>query len=175
MHSVKKIIFVGGIHGVGKGTFCNRVSNLTNLVHLSSSSLIKWTEISSIENKKVIDINKTQERLVLGLEKATNQNNKYLLDGHFCLLDKENSTTNVPLKTFKRINPKGIIILQEDVNIIYRRLSNRDNLSYPLEVLSQLQKKEISRAKEVALRLKIELFTYNNNFDDALNFINNTL
>lgn len=172
---MKNLIFIGGIHGVGKGTFCSEISNQTNSIHLSCSNLIKWTEISSVQNKKVLNINDTQERLLFGLEKATNKNNKYLLDGHFCLLNKENTPTNVSLETFEKIKPKGVIVVYEDIDVISNRLNKRDNLSYSLELIEEFQNKEISRAKEVAKRLEVELFFYKNNFYEALNYINNTL
>tara|TARA_R110001606_G_scaffold395971_1_gene569258 strand:- start:1953 stop:2471 length:519 start_codon:yes stop_codon:yes gene_type:complete len=172
---MNNLIFVGGIHGVGKGTFCKKVLSKTNSIHLSCSNLIKWTEISSIQNKKVTNINETQERLILGLEKAIENNNKYILDGHFCLLNKENIISNVPFETFEKINPKGIIIISEEVEVIFKRLNLRDNLSYSIELLQGFQDREIARAKEVAKKLKVELFIFKNNFNEALNFIDKKL
>ena len=150
---MNNLIFVGGIHGVGKGTFCKKVLSKTNSIHLSCSNLIKWTEISSIQNKKV----------------------KYILDGHFCLLNKENIISNVPFETFEKINPKGIIIISEEVEVIFKRLNLRDNLSYSIELLQGFQDREIARAKEVAKKLKVELFIFKNNFNEALNFIDKKL
>lgn len=54
---------------------------------LSSSELLKWTEISSVENKKVADISATQNRLIEGLRNAIDYDKRYVLDGHFCLLN----------------------------------------------------------------------------------------
>jgi len=169
---MNNLIFIGGIHGVGKGTFCNKVSSQTNTIHLSSSELIKWTEISSIQNKNVLNINLTQERLLLGLRKTINNNNRYILDGHFCLLNKENIPTNVPFETFEEISPKKIIVITEDISIISERLNNRDGKFYSLELIEKLQKKEKERAKEVAQKLNIKLLSYMGNFQDALSFIN---
>lgn len=172
---MKNLIFIGGIHGVGKGTLCNKISNETNLTHLSSSSLVKWVEISSRQNKKVQNIYNTQKRLLLGLEKEVKENENYILDGHFCLLNHKNIPTNVPFETFEKINPKGIMVVCEDINTIYKRLNKRDNLSYSIELLKEFQKKEIARAREVSKRLEIELFLFKNNFNEAINYINNTL
>lgn len=172
---MKNLIFIGGIHGVGKGTFCDKVSSHTNTIHLSSSDLIKWTEISSIKNKNVLNIDLTQERLLIGLEKTIENNRRYILDGHFCLLNKENIPTNIPFETFKKINPKKLIVITEDIKIISDRLNDRDDKFYSEELLEKFQEKEKKRAKEIAQKLNIELLCYNNNFKEALNFINHVL
>ena len=64
-HRMKNIIFIGGIHGVGKGTLCEKVCNELNLQHLSASEVLKWEEISEKENKLVNDFTLTQNRLIL--------------------------------------------------------------------------------------------------------------
>jgi len=56
---MKNIIFIGGIHGVGKGTLCEKVCNDLNLLHLSASEVLKWEEISEKENKLVEGFNLT--------------------------------------------------------------------------------------------------------------------
>jgi len=38
----KEIIFIGGIHGVGKGTLCKRIASDLNIIHLSASEVLKW-------------------------------------------------------------------------------------------------------------------------------------
>jgi adenylate kinase len=60
----KEIIFVGGIHGVGKGTFCRKISDSFQVEWFSASDLLKWSEISTKENKKVADFDETQQRLL---------------------------------------------------------------------------------------------------------------
>ncbi len=42
----RKIIFVGGVHAVGKGTICENLSQKFNLEHLSASQVLKWDELS---------------------------------------------------------------------------------------------------------------------------------
>ena len=37
---MKNIIFVGGIHGVGKGTFCNLITKQTGIANYSSGKLL---------------------------------------------------------------------------------------------------------------------------------------
>ena len=40
------LIFVGGIHGVGKGTICTEICSQTDLIHITASEVLKWNEIS---------------------------------------------------------------------------------------------------------------------------------
>lgn len=35
------IIFIGGIHGVGKGTLCKRIESELGIIHLSASEVLK--------------------------------------------------------------------------------------------------------------------------------------
>lgn len=65
---MKNIIFIGGIHGVGKGTLCEKVCNKLNIKHLSASEVLKWEEISEKENKLVKDFTLTQNRLITNLK-----------------------------------------------------------------------------------------------------------
>lgn len=172
---MKNLIFIGGIHGVGKGTLCKKLSSSSKLIHLASSDLIKWSEISSVKNKTVNNVLNTQERLISGLEKQIIEDKKYLLDGHFCLLNSKNIPVVVPFETFKRINPKGIILVTEKIKLISQRLNNRDNVFYSQELLENFQNREKEQAKKTAEKLNIRLLYYNNNFEEALNFIDNLL
>lgn len=63
------IIFIGGIHGVGKGTVCKEIASKTDLVHITASQILKWDEISSSDNKLVNNISSTQERLIINSRK----------------------------------------------------------------------------------------------------------
>ena len=97
---MKNIIFIGGIHGVGKGTLCEKICNEFNLSHLSASEVLKWEEISEKENKLVKDFTLTQNRLITNLKQIVNENEKYILDGHYCLLNKENFPKKIDFDTF---------------------------------------------------------------------------
>ena len=50
MELMKNIIFIGGIHGVGKGTICKEVVLNTDLIHLTASQILKWEVISDSDN-----------------------------------------------------------------------------------------------------------------------------
>ena len=62
------IIFIGGIHGVGKGTLCERIESELGIVHLSASEVLKWKDFNvDSSDKRVADIDATQDRLLKNL------------------------------------------------------------------------------------------------------------
>ncbi len=130
MKIANKIVFIGGIHGVGKGYICNQISLNYNVKHYSASEIIKWSEISKPTIKTVKDIDYTQKRLIDGLTEIMINDEKYLLDGHFCLLNSEKEPERVNFNTFEQLNPFVIAVVIEDIGIILNRLSKRDDTAY---------------------------------------------
>ncbi len=163
-----KIHFIGGIHGVGKGTICNKVCVQTGLVHLTASELLKWNEISAIDNKKVENIQNTQNRLIAGLNNATKTNEFYLLDGHFCLFNAAGEVEKVPLVTFVKIAPKSITVVTAKVGLIKQRLEKRDDKAYDFNILENMQNTEKVYAKEIATYLNVPFIEIKNSNFQAL-------
>jgi adenylate kinase len=155
----KTIYFIGGIHGVGKGTLCKDLEKEYHVGHVTASELLKWKEISTIANKNVKNIQTTQDRLLLGLESLPANN--YLLDGHFCLFNNEGEPERIPFETFQKINPKVIALVTEDVGIISSRLESRDLKRYDIKKLEMMQKMEIEYAIEVSQLLRIPFVEIN--------------
>ena len=153
-----KIAFIGGIHGVGKSTVCHQICDKIDIEYLSASELIKWAEINTEKlNKKVKCIHETQDRLVIGLNNKIVENKFYLLDGHYSLLDQNNEIVNVPIETFKRINPNSLNIITGKISEIKIRLQNRDKKPYDQDLLRRMQNNELAYAKSLSISLGINL------------------
>lgn len=152
---MKNIIFIGGIHGVGKGTICKKIALKTDLIHLTASQILKWEEISCIDNKLLKNISSTQDRLINGLKSLIKKNKKYLLDGHFCLLNSNEVPSRIDEETFDQINPKVIAIIIDDVEEIAKRLETRDGKIYDTKILDELQQMEIEYAKYLSSKYSI--------------------
>lgn len=158
------IIFIGGIHGIGKGTICKKITDqFSDLVHISASTLLKWEEISTPENKLVQNFDSTQDRLIKGLKATIEKDKAYLLDGHFCLLNKEGIPEQIEEETFQLINPKAIVVVVEDVNLIYQGLANRDSMKYNTEILALMQKMEVEHAQNIASELEVPFIKISRN------------
>lgn len=151
----QNFIFIGGIHGAGKGSICREICKQTNLVHLTASDVLKWSEISDIDNKKVKDIPSTQKRLIEGLRKLRNDKKNYLLDGHFCLFNSSGDIEKVGIETFKDIEPKLIAVVIADIGLIQTRLKKRDGKVYNTKTLDSMQTTELTHAIQIAAVLNV--------------------
>jgi len=152
------ISFIGGIHGVGKSTLCNDICASVGYKYLSASEVLKWAEINSDKhNKSVSDISLTQNKLIIGLQQTILSTEKYLLDGHFCLLDSKNTITKIPFDTFEIINPNSLHLVVGDVQEIKNRLESRDSKIYDLKLLEDMQQMESEYATEISNKLSISL------------------
>lgn len=152
---MKNIIFIGGIHGVGKGTICKKIVSKTDLIHITASEILKWNDISLSSNKFVNNIISTQERLINGLKNFIEKDKEYLLDGHFCLLNSNGIPSRIDEETFDHINPKVIVIVIDVIEEIAKRLAVRDGKIYDTKVLNQLQQMEIEYAKYLSDKYSI--------------------
>ena len=171
---MKNLIFIGGIHGSGKGQICNEMISRTSLIHLTASNILKWNDISEQNSKVVEDIQYTQDKLINNLRKIVDPNLDYLLDGHYCLLNKNNKPEKIPNQTFKDINPRKIILVIANPSEIKIRLEKRDKKIYELTLIEEFQNLEILYAKEISNILSIPLLiidSLNYNFNDLINFI----
>lgn len=171
MLNFNNIIFIGGIHGVGKGTICKEIASKTSLIHITASEILKWNEISSTSNKLVNNISSTQERLIHGLKNLIEKDKQYLLDGHFCLLNSFGEPCKIEEETFDNINPKIISIVIDDVENISKRLETRDNKKYDIIVLNKLQEMEIEYAKYLSKKYNIQYIEIKNS--DYKSLLNN--
>lgn len=171
---MRKIIFIGGIHGSGKGKICEEIKRNTTLIHLTASEVLKWSELSTREEKAVEDIEDTQNRLITNLNSIIDYNKKYLLDGHYCLLSKDGTPAKIPIKTFEDINPAKLILVITDPEIIKRRLEERDSKVYDEKLLKEFQDLEIAYSNELSKKLKIPFVIVNSlaiDLENLLDFI----
>lgn len=148
------IIFIGGIHGVGKGTICSKVCHQLKLHHLCASDILNWDEISERENKLVRDFTFTQNRLTTNLKRIVNEDEKYVLDGHFCLLNTFHEPERIDFATFELLNPFAFIVVVDEIQTINKRLKTRDKKEYDLGLLSRFQDLEIEYSIEISNKLK---------------------
>uniref|UniRef100_UPI00404927AB AAA family ATPase n=2 Tax=Flavobacterium sp. TaxID=239 RepID=UPI00404927AB len=169
----KNIIFVGGIHGVGKSKICQEICTELNLEYLSASNVLKWQEINDQSNCKVVkNINNNQKRLLDGLKNILTNEKDYVLEGHYCLLNSENKIENISSNTFQKIKPKALFIILGELKEIKRRLIERDDKDYEIEFLDRFQNKELARAKNLSETLNIPLYICKNvNYLSILNLM----
>jgi adenylate kinase len=176
---MNKIIFIGGIHGVGKTTLCNQICKKIDINHYSASNLIKRLNEDSIgeKSKNVADINRNQDKLITAIDSYINKKQTYLLDGHFCLFNLEKKITKIPEKVFKKINPSSIVVVYDNIQNIRYKNNNRDAINYDEKLLDDFQCQELIYSKHIAEKLKIPymMFDVNTEIDKIIDFIKNSI
>lgn len=155
---MKKIIFVSGIHGVGKSTFCAELRKHLPLKHYSCSTLIKENSDYIEHSKKVSGADKNQAVLLNALEKA--EEPAFLLDGHFCLIGKDEQLIELEDEIFYQVKPAAIVNVTCPVEIVHQRLSSRDSKTFSIELLAELQTREAQKAEKISTYLDIPLFIH---------------
>lgn len=167
----KEIIFVAGVHGVGKTTFCDELKTKLKIPSYSSSDLIKaYNSELEFPDKKIKEIKTNQDALLHSIQQNVIES-RLLLDGHFVLLNKNGSIQKIPLETFQTLNPICIILLTENPIKIQNRLDNRGANNLSVDEIQSLQESEILYAKEVSTLLNINLHILENN-EQKIKFIN---
>jgi len=153
------MIFVSGIHGVGKSYFCNLVKEATSIEIYSASSLITDKKQSGFAKDKLIhDIDDNQNFLLLAVDELKTSGKNFILDGHFCILNSSGQVQRISYDIFEILKPDAIVLLIEDPRIIVSRRKKRDGIEVTVESVECFQREEWLYANEVAKRIGAKLF-----------------
>ena len=124
------VIFIGGVHGVGKTTFSNRVSETLKIPSFTAGDLIRAHRARPVtQDKRVGDISGNQDALVEAV-RLISTGSPILLDGHYCLLDANGEISEVPLRTFQQLTLCLSLVIRDDPDLIRDRLQRRDSRDY---------------------------------------------
>ncbi|MGM0496190.1 MAG: ATP-binding protein [Bacillota bacterium] len=152
----RKIIFIGGIHGVGKTSLCNKLCKNLDIEFYSASDLIKKVKnVKFPTNKHNKEINENQDSLILAANKYINCETTCLLDGHFCLIDEKGNIIRVPTPTFTSLSPEAIIVLSDDPSNIYNRSQCRYSTAFDIDDIALFQNNEIMYSNLVSRTLGV--------------------
>jgi adenylate kinase len=159
---MRKIVFLAGIHGVGKTTLSKKIVSDTDIKAIAASQLIKAScqEEPDIGNKMVSSVKDNQNHFIDAVNKYIDPNSKYIIDGHFCLINKQKNIEKIPLETFAQLNPIMIVLLYDDINLIYERVINRGQGEISIDTLDSMQNCELEHGFFVAKSLKIPFLLY---------------
>jgi adenylate kinase len=157
----RNLIFVGGIHGVGKTWLCDALSDRLGFEHLSASTLIRKARNAPITtNKSVKDVDENQGALLNVLADTIQSDKAYIMDGHFCLLGDNGAIIDIPNAVFHAVSPKAIIAVFDEPDAIVTRLRERDGKEYSQNFFNDFQIRELTRAKDIADSLGIPIYSY---------------
>ncbi len=158
-----KVIFIGGVHGAGKGTLAKQVSSEIGIQYFTASDLIKEYKKAPVDHQKnVIDAEKNQEYLITAvLDKAANFH-ELILDGHFTLWSDQ-TITHIPMVVFRRLPIQAIILVEESPETVAFRLTDRDGSSKSIEQITIALKEERNRARLVQKEIGVPMIEVRSN------------
>lgn len=152
------MIFISGIHGVGKTYFCNIVKEELGIATYSSSELIEKRKKEKFPvDKLVADIHFNQILLIDAVNELLQSGEEFIIDGHFCLLDANGKISRIPIETYEFLKPNKLILLTEEPKIIVERRYKRDGILQNELDVKKFQEEEKMYAYEVAQKLDIKL------------------
>jgi adenylate kinase len=150
------LYFMGGIHGVGKTTYCRTLSSQLGIRHLTAGELILEGRAQPV-GKTVANIDENQARLLAALDARRNTPEPLLLDGHFCLLEADLRVVAIPCKIFQRIAPTRLLLMEADSADVESRLRQRDGKTHDREFIEAFAREERAHAAAVSQALRIPL------------------
>jgi adenylate kinase len=152
-----KVVFVAGVHGVGKSSMCEAYVNKFGFTHKSASQLIREAKVEAIakNGKAVKDIAGNQQLLIQAISEIRATGENLLLDGHFAILNAEHQPTPLPTYVFADLAIDSIIVVYDTPNCIASRLAGRDSESMSNDEIDSLQTLELERAKQVSKELNL--------------------
>ena len=168
------MIFISGIHGVGKSYFCNLVKDATGIPAYSASDLIAAKKKTEFAKEKFIpDIDNNQQYLLLAVNELKSARKNFILDGHFCLLNASGKVQRIAYETFTTLKPEAIVLLTEKPEIISARRRERDKIEVTCQSIENFQQQERNYALEVADSIDAKIFISKgaNDLVQAIEFI----
>lgn len=163
-----RVIFIAGVHGVGKTTLCSGIADSQGFIHKSASQLIREAKASAIDlnSKAVADIPGNQQLLIDAVSRIAQSGKTLLLDGHLALLNSTRKAEALSTKVFADLGIDGIVMIHDKPSSIVERLKQRDGGGIGFDEIKALQLLENKRAKIVTGELGLPLFRIKA-FDDS--------
>lgn len=155
-----KVIFISGVHGVGKTSMCESYEGNIVFTFKSAGQLIRAAKAESLvnHNKDVKNIDDNQQVLIEAISVIKNSGELLLLDGHFALWDDNHRPTAIDSQVFIDLGIDSIITIHDDPESIAKRINSRDKSStFTTEDIGALQKLEIEQANKVSTLLNLPL------------------
>lgn len=152
------IVFVGGIHGVGKTYLGAPAAKHLGIRHATASQLIR--EERGLQtwgaDKRVAGIDENQAALISATARMRADGQRLLLDGHFVLRDTNGSLTEVDVEVFQDLRIGAVLLLTADIDVVLDRLHERGDHSWPESELQLLAQREEAHARLVATELGLQ-------------------
>lgn len=154
------VIFVAGVHGVGKSSLCKQAEQETGIPHYTASGVIKAEKANAIpvEGKVVSNVAAAQRLLIQGVDRIRPKHDGHiLLDGHFSLLTQDGRIEAIEVEVFRSLGLVRAMLIHDAPEAIAQRWQARDGQASSIEIIQAHQAVEWSHARQVAQTLAIPL------------------
>lgn len=154
------MIFLGGVHGVGKTSMCDGISEKFGLKVISASAIIRAErEHPSPDSRTAVsNVGGNQGLLIRGVQRLViDAPGDYLLDGHFALRTLAGKIEEIDAAVFNLMGVNGLVCLVDEPTAIARRLTARDGDDHDVDAIAQLQAAELGSAESVSRTLGLGL------------------
>lgn len=157
------MIFVGGVHGVGKSTICKKIFEPAGYKCVTASSLIATYKNINDRSKRVDQIADNQTIMLKQLSITQKAAPRLALDGHFTLINSNDQIEPIDIDVFRKIGAHRLILIKGEPIEIASRLKDRDGKTWNITFIEKFQRHEEEHACRVADELKVPLEIYDNN------------
>ena len=151
------MIFVCGIHGVGKTEYCQELAKKLGILSFTAGQLIYKGKKDPSKSKRVNNINENQRILVEQVKKLKVERDRFILDGHMCLMNQKGTIESVREEVFSLLEIEEIEVLVDNPKNICERLRKRDGVVWEEDLIEKFQIQEIQHAKKIAKSLDVEV------------------
>jgi adenylate kinase len=154
-----KVVFVGGVHGVGKSTCCARVAQVATCLHVTASDVIRRERAGAVaaSSKLVADVEGNQSLLIRGFMTLKSEAivTAILLDGHFAMRDTQGDIQTVSPHVFRALGIDQVVCVVDEPRAIVDRIRHRDGQAPTHQEIANLQNAELRSAQLVATALSV--------------------
>lgn len=153
------VIFLTGVHGVGKGFLGTPVAMSLGMDHCTASQLIREEKGHATwgVHKRVAEIDDNQLALVRAVSRHREAGQDILLDGHFVLRDTFGQFVKLGKDIFANLQLSGVILLTESAQVIAERLAGRDGVEKNPVLVAELAAEVHAHVNTVCDELNIPI------------------
>lgn len=157
------VIFLSGVHGVGKGFLGAPAARALGMDHLTASQLIREEKgrVTWETDKRVSEVDDNQSALIRAVARRRASGRDILLDGHFVLRGPSGNLVPLAKEVFADLQLSGVILLTKDTQAIVDRLISRDGMAVSSEFIAELAAEELAHANYVCNMLRLPLDVLN--------------
>lgn len=164
------MIFVCGIHGVGKTQYCKMLGIKNGIKSFSASNLIREAGSQNFTGKKVDNIDLNQSLLIEKVQILKDSGIDFILDGHLSLLDKNGQVQLIDENVIRALKIDLLIVLIEKPCIIQKRMRDRDGILWDKHFIERFQQTEVDHARRLGKKLGLDYKIVALPTEDQMNF-----